>query len=330
MKKNIIKSLVLLFSLGSLSSCLKDDSMVLDPDKGHNVIEFANLANIDQTGTPFALYGFSFEASPTTELPVTVSYSGPEAEAPQDITVKVRVGDASSISAYNKATGSTYELLNPAGTDFKEVDVVIKKGTSKGTFNLPLKPNGFDFGKSEVLPLTIASASTGVISGNFGTILVRVSAKNKYDGIYEVTGTMVDFTSSTLTHVNDALGADAPMQYELRTISATKVEVYDNYVIGGFASPISSNGTAFSQYGSFSAIFEFDPATDRVIAVTNRAGQPASNTRSGRLDPTGENTPWKDGVFKVKYNMLQPSVVSTPPNIRTTWDETWTKIGPRP
>jgi hypothetical protein len=330
MKKYIYITLSFIVAVSFLTSCLKDDSLVLDPEKGHNVIEFANPVQIEQTGTPFALYGFSFEAVASFDLPITVSYSGPEASAPEDITVKVRVGDASAITAYNTATGSTYEKLNAAGTDFTETDVIIKKGTSKGTFNVVVKPNSFDFSKTEVLPLTIVSASSGIISGNFGTILLRVSAKNKYDGLYEVTGTMVDVTAPLLTHVNTALGADAPMQFQLVTVSATKVALYDDYVTGGYNSPIS-NGTAFSQYGSFSAIFEFDPATNRVIAVTNRYGQPAANTRSARLDPTGENTPWTaDGSFKVKYNMLQPSVVTAAPFVRTTWDETWKKLGPRP
>ena len=83
-------------------------------------------------------------------------------------------------------------------------------------------------------------------------------------------------------------------------------------------------------YGGFSAIFEFDPATDRVIGVTNRAGQPnPANTRSGRLDPSGDNSRVSATVFKVKYNMLQPSVVAAAPNVRTTWDETWTRLGAR-
>lgn len=329
MKKYIYKSMALFLLVTTLTSCLKDDSLVLDPAKGHNVIEFANPAQIVTNGTPHPLYSFSYEATATPALPITVSYSGPEATAPQDITVKIAVGNVSNITEYNTATGSTYELLNTAGYTLSANQVVIKAGTSKASFNVLLKPSAFDFSKSEVLPLTITSVSSGIISGNFNTILLNVSAKNKYDGLYTVTGTMVDVTSASLTHVNNALGSDAPMQYELRTISATKCALYDNYVYGGYYAVIAS-GTGLSNYGGFSAIFEFDPVTDRVIAVTNRSGQPnPANTRGGRLDPTGANARVSATVFSVKYNMTQPSVVAAAPNIRTTWDEVWTRKGAR-
>ena len=313
----------------ALSGCLKDNSVTLDPSKGHNVIEFANPAQIVTNGTPHPLYSFSYEATATPSLPITISYSGPEATAPEDITVKFGIGDVSNINDYNTATDNTYVPLNSAGFSLSANEVVIKKGTSKATFNVLLKPSAFDFAASEVLALTITSASSGIISGNFNTILLSVAAKNKYDGVYTVTGTMVDVTNAALTHVNNALGKDAPMQYELRTVSATKCALYDNYVFGGYYALIAA-GTGFSQYGGFSAIFEFDPATDRVIAVTNRSGQPnPANTRGGRLDPTGANARVSATVFTVKYNMTQPRVVPTPPSVRTTWDETWTRIKSR-
>jgi hypothetical protein len=329
MKNNIFKSIVLLLTVTSFTSCLKDDSLVLDPDKTSNVIEFANPAQIVANGTPFALYSFSYELASSPSLPITISYSGPEVTAPRDITVDFAVGSVADIETYNEATDESYELLQPTSYTLSTNQVVIKAGTSKATFNLLLKPSTFDFSKSEVLPLTITSASSGIISGNFKTILINVSAKNKYDGLYAVTGTMVDATNATLTHINNYLKADAPVQYELRTVSATKCALYDNYVSGGYLSLITS-GTALSNYGGFSAIFEFDPVTDKVIAVTNRAGQPnPANTRGGRLDPSGDNSRISPTVFKVKYNMTQPSVVAAAPNVRTTWDETWTRLGAR-
>lgn len=312
-----------------LPGCLKDNTIVLDPAKGVNVIEFANPGQIVADGTPHPLYSFSYAATAKPTLPITISYSGPEAKAPQDITVKFAVGDESTIDAYNTATESDFVMLNSGGYTLSANEVVIKAGTSKATFNIVLNPSAFDFSKSEVLPLTIKSVSSSQISGNFNTILINVAAKNKYDGVYAVTGTMVDVTNATLTHVNDALGADAPMQYQLRTVSATKCALYDDYVYGGFYAVIASNG-AFSNYGGFSAVFEFDPVTDKVIAVTNRAGQPnPANTRGGRLDPTGTNARVSDKVFDVKYNMTQPSVVPAAPSVRTTWDEVWTRIGDR-
>ncbi|TDG37539.1 DUF1735 domain-containing protein [Pedobacter changchengzhani] len=327
--KNIFKIVALLLIIVSFSSCLKDNSVKLDPDKGVNVIEFSNPSDIVASGTPHPLYSFSYAATSTPSIPITISYSGPQATAPQDIIVKFAVGDVSNINEYNTATSNSFVLLNPAGYTLPVTEVVIKAGTSKATFNVMLKPSAFDFSKSEVLPLTIKSVSFGTISGNFNTILLSVSAKNKYDGTYSVTGTMVDIINPALTHINDALGSDGPVHYQLRTVSATKCAVYDADVFGGFYALIS-NGGALSNYGGFSAIFEFDPATDKVIGVTNRAGQPnPANTRGGRLDPSGANARVSATVFNVKYNLTQPSVVPAAPNVRTTFDEVWTRIGDR-
>ena len=80
----------------------------------------------------------------------------------------------------------------------------------------------------------------------------------------------------------------------------------------------------YATRGAFSVIVEFDPITGNPVAVTNKAGQPAANTRYGQLDASGVNT--YDPVSKtitIKYNMCQPSVIPAPPSIRTTWDEVW-------
>ena len=138
---------------------------------------------------------------------------------------------------------------------------------------------------------------------------------------------MVDVANAALTHANVGLAAGGydPLQIELRTISPTQCALFDITVVGNYASPIwSTSANSFSQYGAFSVIVEFDPITGNPVAVTNKAGQPAANTRYGQLDASGVNT--YDPVSKtitIKYNMCQPSIVLVDPYIRTTWDEVW-------
>jgi len=229
MKKNILKSLALLLAVTSLSSCLKDDRLVLDPAKGHNVIEFANPAQIVQNGTPSPMYSFSYEFASTPTLPVTVSYSGPEATAPQDITVKIAVGALSKITEYNTATNNSYTMLQSGSYSLSATEVVIKAGTSKATFNVLLKPSTFNLAAAEVLPLTITSASSGIISGNFNTILLNVSAKNTYDGIYAMqAGSFVQrYSSPTTPTVGDALNGStvANADLTLTTVGANTVQI---------------------------------------------------------------------------------------------------------
>lgn len=219
-----------------------------------------------------------------------------------------------TINAATPRIGTDYTINLAPGQFAQQIEFTLLNALS-----LDLN-NRYAFG------FTISSITgDGKIAAEEKTIVVEIGVKNKYDGIYEVSGTMVDITNPALVHVNIGLAAGGydPQQMELRTISATKCALFDPVVYGDFASPIWT-GTAFSGYGLFSIIVEFDEVTNKVIAVTNYAGQPAANTRYGRLDPSGLNyyDPGTKTVF-IKYNMAHPSVVTAPPFIRSTWTETW-------
>lgn len=302
MKKYIYKSLALLLGVSTLTSCLKDDTLVLDPAKGRNVIEFANPAQIVTIGTPYAMYAFSYAATATPSLPITVSYSGPELNAPNDITVNVSVGNESTITEYNTATDNEFAMLQPASYTLSTNSVVIKAGTNKATFNVLLKPSSFDFSKSEVLPLTITSVSSGTISGNFSTILLNVSAKNKYDGVYRYFG---------LYEANDRSGFltgqefEYPRNVRLVTSGAAKANLYNEFY-SDFLIPLITNTGGTSGLGQTNLLLEFDPTTDKVIAASN-AITAATNGRKMNLDLTANNyvDPATKNIF-VTFFMTQP------------------------
>ncbi|OOQ60523.1 hypothetical protein BC343_24845 [Mucilaginibacter pedocola] len=250
------------------------------------------------------------------------------------------------LTAYNTAHHTNYTLLPSDAYTLVAQPGVSQKGTgaelafAPGDFakKFMVELDGTKLDPSESYAIAYAVSDPAGLTVNAGkdTIISTIGIKNKWDGTYAFTGTMVDATNSNLTHVNDYLsahgeadGTPAPMQYELRTISATECEVYDNYYYGGNYMLINNNG-AMSNYGSFALIVQFDPATDKVVAVRNYYGQPAANTRSAALDPSGANQ--YDAATKVvtiKYFMKQPSVVTAAPNVRTSWDEKWTYLGPR-
>lgn len=323
MKK--IFSIVMIFVLGvALTSCL-NDTITLDPDKSTNVIEFMNPSSfVSPYGSKYALYTKAFDLAPENSYTVTVSYSGANV-APEDITVSLGLDDT-AIKQYNTEQSTAYELI-PASLYTLPASVVIPKGKRTADVVVKFKSNNFDFSKSYVLPMQIKSVSSGIISGNFSTILLSVNAKNKYDGVYTVKGTMVDVTNANFKH---ATQAGQPLEYSLETISATKCAIFDREYGIGAPAHVFWTGTGISYYGSFGAVLEFDPATDKIIAVTNFYGQPAGNTRSGRLDPSGINTfNAATKTINVNYFMVQPSVVAAAPNVRTTWKETLTFSHPR-
>ena len=178
----------------------------------------------------------------------------------------------------------------------------------------------------------VTDAAGNQVSAGKGSMIITFAIKNQWDGVYEVTGTQSDVSYPTWTNINDYLGADGPMQYELRTSGADLCDSYDNFFYGGYYVPFADAdpATGYGAYGSFSPVFQLDAATNKVIAVTNRYGQPAANGRFITIDPAGFNdyNP-STKIMRVSYFMFQPSFVALP-NPRVSFTQEWKYIGPRP
>jgi len=324
MKYSIKIAGLFLFGI-AVTSCLKDD-ITLDPDKSMNVIEFKNpSAFISPSGSTYSLYTQAFDLAEENDYAITVSYSGADV-APEDIRVAIGL-DTAAITQYNTEQETEFDLITPDLYTLP-TEVTIPKGQRTATVNIKVKSSKFDFSKAYVLPISIVSASSGTVSGNFGTILLSLNAKNKYDGNYSVTAVnpMVD-------NANPLITGYYPINSDLHTTGANSVVMYSiSYLDGLEGHPIKSQNAETgaitdSYYGNFAPVFTMD-ATGKVISVTNFYGQPASNGRSARLDPTGVNkfTINADGskVLEVKYVMQQAGPVD-----RTFFSEKWTFKAPR-
>jgi hypothetical protein len=319
--KKYLKLLSVLILISGLSSCLKDEPII--GGKPQNIVEFYTTEAIaSPTSALYPVYVKSYLVADPSKLNIILSYSGTDV-APQDITLQVEVDQATLDKFNNKANvdeNQTYDMLPTNAYILPTKTVVIKKGERRATLTVDINiPATFDFSKVYALPLTIKSASLGTISGNFGSVLYAIGAKNKYDGEYKVEGTLVDRTVTSIT-------GKYPLNYYLVTQTSTSNALYD---LGrdAFYHTILSAGSV-SVYGDFAPVFTFDDAGN-ITKVVNYYGQPASNGRSAGLNPTGQNkfvsgTPGQNGsVFKVKYYMYQPGS-----NIRTEFDETYTYVGP--
>ena len=326
MKKYIFKSLGLLLAVTTLSSCLKDDNLVLNPEGSVNTIEFQNVAEIAVHGSTTALYVLAYPiVTGNTDIPVTVSYSGAEKGAPQDITVGVGLGDVATLAQYNTEQNKSFTLIDPLVYTINATSVVIPKGQKTATFTVSVKTSTFNLSAAYALPLKIKSISSGILNQNFSNIILQINAKNKYDGLYTITATapMTDVAVPSLTGLY-------PMEkMSLRTQGPNSVAMYDGeYAANNFAHPILSGGN-ISSYGSYSPVFTMDPASGNVVSVANYFGQPSGNGRSGGLNSAGVNkfTVNADGskTLEVSYYLLQPGTT-----IRTSFYEKWTFTGARP
>lgn len=334
MKRNILKYLTLgIVALTLFTACRKDGFVSDDTKLGDKGATFVKVLE----GPSNALFFSPFTTIKTVDLFSVRRDAASSASLNTAISVKL-TENAAALAAYNLANATNFVTLDPAIYTLPTNSSIIKTATGY-TFNfaagefskeLTILLNGalFDLTKKYALAFNITDAGNGATTTATSqkSIIVLISIKNKYDGNYTVTGTMSDIANANLSHVNNVTGIGAPVTLQLRTVSATKCAVYEAVNINNYSAPISNAG-GLSQYGSFSIIIEFDPVTNKPIAVTNYYGQPAGNGRYAGLDATGINT-WVGGTMKIKYNMFQPSVVPLP-SARTTWVEEWQYTGPR-
>lgn len=300
----------------SFTSCLKDKGFE-NGTYGLNGIaqdEFVSIGTAARNPNALALE--SKNAEQNVELfKVTYDYVNP---AKEPIIVSFAKDDAAVTAADPNLVilpANVYSIVSnnltiEAGKRVSTASFVIKINTA--TLN-PMKAYGVAFTISSI------SKSTAKVSSNLKTAVYKITLKNKYDGFYEVTGTMTDFTLATLTGLY-------PHTVNLYTSGPDQNDYGQTMYNFGAGYPrgeihLIKSGANVSGYGSFAPVFKFD-ASDKVIAVTNYWGQPATNGRSARLDPSGINKydPSTKKIY-VKYWLVQAG------KDRTLFEEvfTWKK-----
>lgn len=320
MKKLIFnKTWLYLFALVSatFTSCLKDEGFE-NGEYGLKGVEGQQFVSIPKAKNPANVMAIESkdEAQEISLFEASYDFVNPTSK---DITVTMELNN-SLVAAYNE----DYVVLPANAYTLPSTTLTIPAGKRlSDALKINLSTNAIDPTQIYGLGFKIASVSDPSIKipSNLSNVLYVFTVKNKYDGEYEVTGTMVDNASATLTGY-------FPMKYYLITAGAREVDGFDPVVWEDYFIPIRS-GSALSGYGSFSPQFKFD-ANDNIIEVINVYGQPAGNTRYAELDPSGENK-WDEATqtIKVKFFMFQPNSVALPkPRVEFNW--TMKRVGPRP
>lgn len=288
----------------AMYSCVNNNDSVFEDNGSSGIVEIVNVP-ARSTSTPFALKSNAFDALDVVELPIVVNYTG-IGVAPEDIKIHLAL-DSALIETYNDSVNTSYILLPTRLYSVDGYDLIIPKGKKTDTLIVKIYPPKFsvsDFSKAYAIGVKIESATLGTLSGNYGKVIYTVGIKNKYDGVYGVTGTFVDY-------VNAAFVAAYPKTIYLKTQDPSSVGYFDPDLNNGIYGYRFLNGTSGSYFGSFAPIFKFDKTTNKITSVVNYYGQPASNTRSAELDPSGVNA--YDPVTKtirVAYWLNQPSAIT--------------------
>ena len=263
-----------------LTSCLKDDSNLLDPNKTENVIEFANTANLTSLITSkYPLLSVNIVMDPAQVYNAAVSYSGAQ-NAPEDITVEVGVGDTAIVGLYNRQNAKSYVLIPSTLYSLPSTKVVIPKGSRRVDFPINFPNPEMLYNKNYVLPLVIKSASSGIISGNFNTMLYLLSGINRYDGVYTLkfrfgaNDRSYDQSTATWYYSDVQLFTTGATTVTLRNLNASSP--YPHAAIsGGLPANIAS----------YVPQFTFDLATNKIANITNSVAVTATQTKTAAPNP---------------------------------------------
>lgn len=300
-----------------LTSCVKEDFFFGREEGDANRKQIVKLQDAD------ALIIRARDVQPTVDefmfLEVRRSPST-QAELNSPLTVTLAKNTA-YLTSYNSANGTNYVEVPAANfTILDPLTVTFQPGETVKQIRIRVNKAGLNLSTQYALAYSISQVDAGgQISNTYKNALVAIIIKNKYDGHYNVTGSMIDYSNASLT-------GDYPFECDLETLGGNVVILY-NYKppFVGYYHPIKS-GTSSSAYGQFVPVFIFD-ASDNIVAVENGYGQPSANGRSGELDPSGVNK-WfaSDKHMEVKYWMNQPAVIT--PH-RVSFDENFEYMGPR-
>lgn len=196
--KRIYQNIIMLFlSIVLLSSCLKDETIIGPDSPGSTgaIIEFANpdyIVSGSLTATVKApRYAVTVTRGTASQLHLRINAAGTGKAVTSDVTVGLAV-DAAALDAHNTQSGriipasapapavTNMFVLPPAGSYTLPASVVIPKGAEGVDFVVPINTTTFltttPHKSLYALPLKITTTTSGVISGNFSTIIVNVLA----------------------------------------------------------------------------------------------------------------------------------------------------------
>lgn len=289
------KSSILLFGavvIAGLSSCLKAGKENLPLGASPMTVEWATAAIQDAptnaVGNLYRTYARSFPitASVTMNLQVDVTGSDP---APSDITVNLTTNTA-AYTAY-KAKYSTTNPQLPSNMYTMPTSVVIPKGQRTATVPVVLNTTLFDLTQVYMLPVGISSVSAGAVSGNYGTVIYLVNAKNAYEADYTTTGFLFHPTAGSERAISKT-------QHFYSAGLNTSYKEFGDLGTSGYQYQFDINGSTLSNYVPLGATPAL-PASGFMTA-DNPGNIPYTGTIGNSARPG--TAPWVQSTYNNSYN----------------------------
>jgi hypothetical protein len=295
--KQIFKYTLGLAAVLSLGSCLKDKGFnngnygINGADKSAIITMSAASVQVTSIAIDFVatsqvidLSGIIYDADQPTTKDIIVTFD----------TLSARPGGL--VTNYNLANPGNFLTPLPAAwyQFLSGLTVKIPAGSKVGTLQIRI-PNAtvLDVNLTYGLGITLVSNDAGVTTAtNLKNAIFAISAKNKYDGWYDIKLKAVDWNSAA-----DPYGIwNQPAQWptvasnlwgvQMITAGATSVKMFSPGH-GAFIHVIfGATPTTYSGFGSTAPKFTFDGATDAMVDVFNDVTPyPPSNGRTFVMNP---------------------------------------------
>jgi BT_3987-like, N-terminal domain len=313
-----MKNKFLLAFLGGtflFTSCLKDDN-VTNRVYGPEGTEDVKIVEIHDG--PDKVYSFDASSTAADYDVLDIRLNAP---ASSDITVTLAL-DQALIDDYNAANGTSYAALPASVYTLNGLTVTIPKGSYSKKVTINMKSEDLIAGPYALgLKLSGTSDASYTVSGNYNSFVAVLGAKNKYDGIYNLTLSSTGWAAYGI--------ADGPTEYDMGLYSlitaggATVEGYYDD-----LPSPLQPGATsagAHTAFGATTPVFVFDPATDKLVNVYNSTPDDGRG-RTLKLNPAVTDSRY-DPATKTVYASIIMTQNGRPDQYIY---ETLEYVGPRP
>lgn len=183
--KNIIKLSLFVYLSMIMSSCLKDTPITDYTENAIKPIVLIPNGNFPsvQKANPIA-FDFKTEGQ-DLKVFVRVSYVKPLETA---LTVNI-AKDATIITAYNTANGTTYQELSSSAFQMPAtLAITIPAGQLEAFATIKVFADKVDLAKNNMLAFKIVDAGNQPVASNFQQIVFPILVKNSFEANYAVTG----------------------------------------------------------------------------------------------------------------------------------------------
>ena len=321
MKKIFKNSIILVLTTIVFAGCLKTNNLY----EGYtDLAPVADLPLSHLSSDTLTVYALPVASSADATIDTLVAVHLSDKNHVGDVTFTLGLGTSDPAYITFMAKHPEYTLM-PSNLYSFDSSVVIKDAGVLNTANFSIKfktgaigadGNNLFLSNEYVLPIMIKDAGGYGIASNFRMIIMRVLAKNRFDGKYSVTGTFEDLTSPSFS-------GDYPKMVDLVTEGSLTNAYFDND-LGDFGY-VFYTGTNYSYFGNMGPVFTFD-ADGNVTGVTNYYSDPAPRSRNFQLNTSPGTVNKYDFATKsldVSYYFMQSGA------IRGKIHEKWTYKGAR-